>query len=79
MAAVLALRSAVDDRVMVTLRNLGPESVTAHLTLPDADAELVDVLDRVDTTTDRRGRLEVPLEGYGYRWLRVVPVPERDR
>ena len=78
-AAVLALRSAVDDRVMVTLHNLGPESVTAHLTLPGADAELVDVLDRADTTTDRRGRLEVPLEGYGYRWLRVVSVPERDR
>lgn len=77
--AVLALRSAVGDRVMITVHNLGPESVTAHVRTPHDGAELVDVLDHEDAATDARGVLEVPLEGYGYRWLRVVEVADRDR
>lgn len=73
--AVLALCSEVDDAAVVTLHNLGPDPLVVPV---DLGAErgpgrvLVDLLADGDLELDDRGRAEVHLDGYGYRWLRVV-------
>jgi trehalose synthase len=63
-----------DDRRMVALHNLGPQACVVPLTLPDCDSscDLVDLLrNEPPMALDDRGRAEVALDGYGYRWLRV--------
>ena len=72
--AVLAQDCAHDDRRLVTLHNLGPASCMVPLELEGCDSSyhLLDLLtDEVPITLDDRGRTEVPLDGYGYRWFRV--------
>ncbi|HWR84709.1 MAG TPA: alpha-amylase family protein [Rhodoglobus sp.] len=60
---------------MVALHNFSAEPATVAFTLEgceDGDV-LVDLL--VDGRTvplDQDGRVEVPMDGYGYRWLRVI-------
>jgi glycosidase len=71
---VLAHESAWDDRRIVAVHNLSPQSCLVPLTLEgcDASARLVDLLQSSeDTPLDGEGRCEVAMEGYGYRWLRV--------
>lgn len=76
-AAVLALCSSVDDAAMITLHNLGPEPVRVPLRVPVAGAtRLVDVLADGETPV-AEGTAEVDLDGYGYRWLRVVSPSTR--
>lgn len=72
--SVLAMRSAAAEGVLVTLHNLAGEPVTVPLELgPDhAGQTLVDLLEDGETETDDKGRVELPLGAYGYRWLRVV-------
>lgn len=71
---VLALRSALDDGTVVTVHNLSPEPVTVPLDLTAAVGghRLVDLLLDGAVRLDDRGRAEIPLEGYGHRWFRVV-------
>lgn len=70
---VLALCSSVDDAAIVTVHNLGAEPVTVPLRIPDAAGQrLVDLLQSGDVQVDEQGRVELALEAYGYRWLRVV-------
>jgi glycosidase len=78
-AEVLAHRCAWDDGTLVALHNLGPEPRTVPLTLDDCGAShtLVDLLCDGTTSMDDAGRAEVQLEGYGYRWLRVVAPGSR--
>jgi glycosidase len=78
--SVLAHECAWDDRRIVAVHNLGPESCTVPLTLEDCDGShhLLDLLqDSGGVEVDDRGRLEVALEGYGYRWLRVMTWDSR--
>ena len=81
---VLALCSTVDDGAVgegtvVTLHNLGPEARTVPIRLDPADAErrLVDLLEAGGCDVGQDGRAEVVLEGYGYRWLRLVDADTR--
>lgn len=75
--AVLALCSSVDDAAMITLHNLGPEPLRVPLRVPVAGAtRLVDVLADGETPV-AEGTAEVDLDGYGYRWLRVVSPSTR--
>jgi hypothetical protein len=37
----------------------------------------VDLLQSGETSLSDRGKADVPLEGYGYRWLRVVAQDSR--
>ena len=72
---VLAHECTWDDRRLVAVHNLGPAGCTVPLTLDDCDSacHLVDLLqDTATTPLDDAGRTEVTLEGYGYRWLRVL-------
>lgn len=78
-AAVLAHRSTWGDGSTITLHNLGDEAVVVPLRFADCDdtVRLVDLLQDGDCTIDARGRTEVELGAYGYRWLRVVRVDDR--
>ncbi|KQY46225.1 alpha-amylase family protein [Cellulomonas sp. Root137] len=77
--AVLAHRSTWDDGSLVALHNLGTEAVVVPLRLDDCDetVRLVDLLQDGSCTIDARGATEVELEGYGYRWLRVIREGDR--
>ncbi len=77
--AVLAHRCTWGERSVVAVHNLGPDPVTVPLTLADVDgdARLVDLLADDDLPTGPGGTAEVAVEGYGYRWLRVVRPGDR--
>ena len=76
---VLAHLSTWDDGALVALHNLGPEPRTVPLTLEDCGSEhrLVDLLQAGSTSLSDDGSVELQLEGYGYRWLRVVSQDSR--
>jgi len=73
-AAVLAHRCTWDDGSLVAVHNLSAEPVRVPLVLTDcAEGHLLaDLLQDGSTPIDDRGRVELALEGYGHRWLRVV-------
>ena len=77
---VLAHECAHDERRIVSLHNLAPTSCTVPLALDGCDASytLIDLLhEGTEYALDDRGRAEVELEGYGYRWLRVMSRDSR--
>jgi len=77
---VLAHECAHDDRRLVAVHNLAPGGCVVPFTLEGCDSShhLVDLLhDDVEVAIDDRGRVEVALEGYGYRWLRLVSRDSR--
>ncbi|HSU35887.1 MAG TPA: alpha-amylase family protein [Propionibacteriaceae bacterium] len=78
-AAVLAHRCTWDDGSIVLLHNLAPEAVTVPLALSNwvEGTRLSDLLGPAAVEYDGRGRLEVALEGYGYRWIRVIAPDSR--
>ncbi|MCV2491508.1 alpha-amylase family protein [Geodermatophilus sp. YIM 151500] len=71
---VLAHLCTWDDGALVAVHNLGPEPRTVPLAIDDCGAQhsLVDLLGQGSTRLSEKGEVELPLEGYGYRWLRVV-------
>src|SRR4051794_22832383 len=72
--SVLAHACVWDDGTMVAVHNLGTEPRTVPLVLADCDSShrLVDLLQEGSTPVSDQGKVELSLEGYGYRWLRVV-------
>jgi glycosidase len=78
-AQILAHRLTWDDASMVALHNLGPDSVTVPFRLADtaAGCELTDLLQAGTTALNRKGEAEVPVDGYGYRWLRITRPGDR--
>jgi hypothetical protein len=64
---------------LVALHNLCAEARTVPLTLEGCDSShrLVDLLQPGETSLSDKGAAEIPLEGYGYRWLRVVAQDSR--
>jgi glycosidase len=76
---VLAHLSTWDDGSLVALHNLCAEPRTVPLTLEGCDSShrLVDLLQSGETGISDKGTVEIPLEGYGYRWLRVVAEDSR--
>jgi glycosidase len=77
--AVLAHLCRWEDGTMVAVHNLGPEPHTVPLTLKDCDSRhhLEDLLQECATPISDKGTLELTLEGYGFRWLRVVAEGSR--
>lgn len=76
--AVLAHRCTWDEASMVLLHNLGAEPVVVPVTLEDdGGTELVDLLQDGRCRLDEKGRAELALDGYGYRWLRVMRPGDR--
>jgi len=78
-AAVLAHLREWEDGAMVAVHNLGPEPRTVPLRLDGCDGthRLADLLRDGTTPLSDKGEAEVQLEGYGYRWLRVVAEDSR--
>src|SRR3712207_561317 len=76
---VLAHLCSWDDGALVAVHNLCAEPRTVPLTLEDCDSShrLVDLLRSGETTLSDKGTVEIPLEAYGYRWLRVVAEDSR--
>lgn len=72
--AVLAHALRTDTGHLVAVHNLGSEAHTVPLTLEriHPESRVVDLFHDHVLTPDGKGRLDVPLEGYGHRWLRVV-------
>ncbi|WP_409331824.1 alpha-amylase family protein [Trujillonella humicola] len=68
-----------DDATLVALHNLGPEPRTVPITLAGCDSthRLEDLLEVQSTTLGDDGGAELTLDGYGYRWLRVVAQESR--
>lgn len=77
--AVLAHRCSWDEAQLVALHNLGPEPLTVpiHLSGYDEGAVLADLLSDGESPVPVNGRVELPVEGYGFRWLRVVRQGDR--
>jgi sucrose hydrolase-like protein len=61
------------------VHNLSPEPRTVPLALDGCDAShrLEDLLVTQSTPVGEDGAVELTLEGYGYRWLRVVAEDSR--
>ena len=76
---VLAHRCTWEAASIVALHNLSNDPVVVPIELPDAEANwvLVDLLADGRCELDARGRAEVPLDGYGHRWLRVQRPEDR--
>jgi glycosidase len=77
--AVLAHLCQWEDGTMVAVHNLGAEPRTVPLTLDGCDSthRLEDLLQECSTPLSDKGQAEVQVEGYGYRWLRVVAEGSR--
>lgn len=69
--SVLALRSQMDRAAMITVHNLSPEPRSVPVQLGDEQHVLTDLLSDGQVRTDDDGAVELTVEGYGYRWLRV--------
>ena len=77
--SVLAHSVSGDEGRMIALHNLSPEPAVVPIDLgrKAADTKLVDLLRDDSAVTDAAGRVELALEGYGYRWLRCVREGEK--
>ena len=70
--SVIAIRYDWRNNSVLTMHNLGSESLEVRLRLHDARAHtLVNLLTQDHSEADRRGQHIVVLEPYGYRWYRV--------
>jgi hypothetical protein len=78
-AQVLAHTCAIDDACLLAVHNLSAEPVTVPLVLPDLPpgTRLVELLRDGTVELTDGGSCEVALDGYGYRWLRVVRPGDR--
>ena len=78
-ASVLAHRCTWDDASLVAVHNLSPEAVEVPLRIDGCgdDHQLMDLLQDGELRPDAKGQVDVRLDGYGYRWLRVVAPGSR--
>ncbi len=77
--AVLAHRLSWDDASTVAVHNLGAEPCTVPLALGDLPegSTLVDQLCDGAAPIETSEEVELQLEGYGFRWLRVMTPGDR--
>jgi glycosidase len=76
---VLAHLCSWDDGALVAVHNLGAEPRTVPVSLEGCGAghRLVDLLADGEQPVDEDGGVELALDGYGYRWLRVIGPDDR--
>lgn len=77
--AVLVMVNRWDDCGMVTIHNFSPDDTEVDLELDwvPAGTVLADLFDDHDVELGEGGAVTVPLEGYGFRWLRVATPGDR--
>lgn len=72
-SAVLVHTLTAEGSVFLALHNFGDEARRVLIPARDAGGtRLLDLLDSEPPVDAERGRLEVDLDAYGYRWCRVV-------
>ncbi|RLQ84675.1 alpha-amylase family protein [Mycetocola zhadangensis] len=78
-SSVLAHSVSAAEGRMVALHNFGQNPVSVALTIPrtDATTRLVDLLNGGEVELSESGKADVELDGYGYRWLRVIEQGSR--
>ena len=78
--SVLAHSLTSGDQVIVAAHNFAPSACDVQVTVEDRrpDLTLTDLFTSEEFPVTRGGAT-VPLEGYGYRWLRLSPGAERWR
>jgi trehalose synthase len=72
---VLAHTLAGAEGRMIALHNLSDAAATVDFAVPEATGghKLVDLLvDGQTVELDEKGRASIPMDGYGYRWFRVI-------
>jgi glycosidase len=71
---VLVHMTTWEDRSMVLLHNLASEPAIVPFTLEGMEpgTELVDLLSEESCELDADSSTRIPMDGYGYRWLRVA-------
>jgi glycosidase len=76
---VLAHQLVWEEASLVAVHNLGPDAVTVPLRPANTgpECQLQDLLETGTTTPDKDGEVQVQLDGYGYRWLRVTHPGDR--
>jgi maltose alpha-D-glucosyltransferase/alpha-amylase len=75
--SVMVLAYRFRRAAMVSVHNFSDAAQTVHLKLDDPGGErLVDLLGEEHSEAGGRGRHEIALDGYGYRWFRVGTVDE---
>ena len=75
---MLALRCRHEENSVITLHNFSPDGVTVAFSLDEEPGTvLVDVFTGEECRLDDKGRIEVVLDGYGYRWYRVHGPDDR--
>jgi len=76
---VFAHRSEYEDGVMITAHNFGAEAAQVTLKVADGGGELsaVDLLRDETAKVGDQGTLELELEPYAARWLRIVRPTDR--
>ncbi|MFF1876245.1 alpha-amylase family protein [Leifsonia sp. NPDC058230] len=79
--AVLAHRLTWGDRSVVLLHNFAPDATEVPITAKNVDggAHLSDLFTGEVLSLTATGKAAIPLDGYGYRWLRVHPAGERSQ
>ncbi|MEE6271862.1 alpha-amylase family protein [Georgenia wangjunii] len=75
--AVLAHRCTWGEASMVLLHNFSPEPVTVALELDDAEGTVLSDLLQDDDHRVGEDGVEIALQGYGHRWLRVQHPGDR--
>lgn len=78
--AVLAHSVSNGHGRMIAVHNLSPESAVVDVVIEDADEtfRLVDLLiDGSVTQIGAGGAASITLDGYGYRWLRLLAADEK--
>ena len=76
---VLAHLCRWEDAALLAVHNLGSEPQQVHVQVPgcDASSRLQDLLTEGTTPVGADGSVDLALDGYGYRWLRVVTDDSR--
>ena len=77
--AILAHSVADGDGRMIALHNFASQSATVDLVLDGTldGAKLADLLTDGSTDVGPGGTVQLLIEGYGYRWLRVLNPGEK--
>jgi glycosidase len=77
--AVLAHIVSGDEGLMLAAHNFSPDPTTITVSIDGVSqpTRLVDLLRDDSAVTDETGRLQLSLEGYGFRWLRIVSPGEK--
>lgn len=79
-SAIFAHSLAWQDRRVVAVHNFSAEPVEVPLNFGvDDESVLLDLISGEEVELPSTGKANITLEGYGYRWLRVVRVGDTRR